>query len=192
MCFRVDEDTDVLTEGDLAKHWHDFEVSDAAEIKQFVDEKAFTKIHVTKVTDNMTVVDCTWVRKYKRMPDGTRKAKSRLCARGFLDPQRHDMPTRSTTATRLSQRLVLSMCTIYNMIMESWDISGAFLKGFSFEKVRQLLLKKGIHSPVRQVALIPPANVWRHLGKIDPSFAIGDDELNKWFAFVRETHLWLE
>ena len=184
--FRVDEDTDVLTEGDLTKHWHDFEVSDAAEIKQFVDEKAFTKIHVTKVTDNMTVVDCTWVRKYKRMPDGTRKAKSRLCARGFLDPQRHDMPTRSTTATRLSQRLVLSMCTIYNMIMESWDISGAFLKGFSFEKVRQLLLKKGIHSPVRQVALIPPANVWRHLGKIDPSFAIGDDELNKWLLLCEK------
>eukprot|EP00435_Cladocopium_sp_Y103_P048511 s541_g14.t1 len=104
--FRVDEDTDVLTEADLAKHWHDFEVSDAAEIKQFVDEKAFTKLHITKVTDSMTV--------------------------------------------------------------------------------RQLLQKKGIQSPVRQVALIPPANVWRHLAAIDANFAVEDWEINKWLLLCEK------
>ena len=178
--FRVEQDTDVLTEAELQSHWHDFEVSDESELRQFVEEKAFAKIHVSKVTDQMVVVDCTWVRKYKKMPDGSRKAKSRLCARGFLDPQRFEVPTRSTTATRLSQRLVLSMATLHGMTAESWDISGAFLKGFSFEKVRELLMKKGIQAPERQVAVVPPANVWRHLAKADPSFAIRDDELQSW------------
>jgi hypothetical protein len=120
------------------------------------------------------------------MPDGTRKVKSCLCARGFLDPQRFDMPARSTTAARLSQRLVLSMCTIYNMITESWDVSGAFVKGFSFDKVRQLLQKKGIQTPNRKVAVIPPANVWRHLAKVDASFAISDAELAEWLLLCEK------
>ena len=82
--FRVDGDRDVLTQEDLAKHWHDFEISDAAQVKKFVDEKAFTKLHVTKVTDSMTVVDCTWLRKYKRMPDGTRKQNPGCVLEVFL------------------------------------------------------------------------------------------------------------
>ena len=89
--FRVEQDTDVLTDTDLQKHWHDFEVSDEAELRQFVEEGAFVKIAATKVNDQMVVVDCTWVRKYKKMPDGSRKAKSRLRARGFLDPQLNAM-----------------------------------------------------------------------------------------------------
>ena len=184
--FRVDEDTQVLTDEDLCQHWHEFEVADEAELRQFIQEKAVTKVHKTKVTDDMVVVDCTWVRKFKRMSDGSRKATSRLCARGFLDPQRYDMPTRSTTATRLSQRLVLSMCTLYNMTMESWDISGAFLKGFSFERVRQLLQRKGISTPVRVVAVVPPANTWRHLAKFDASFAVPEHELDEWLLICEK------
>jgi len=42
---------------------------------------------------------------------------------------------------------------------KSWDISGAFLKGFSFEKVRK--------TPERRAAAIPPPNVWRHLSGMD-------------------------
>ena len=59
--FRVDEETNVLTEEDLQKHWHDFQASDEAEICQFIDEKAFSKLYVSKVTDEVVVVDCTWV-----------------------------------------------------------------------------------------------------------------------------------
>lgn len=43
--FRVDEETNVLREEDLQKHWHDFQASDEAEICQFIDEKAFSKLH---------------------------------------------------------------------------------------------------------------------------------------------------
>ena len=90
--FRVDAGTDVVTEEKLAPHWDAFELSDFAELKQFVDEGAFFKMHISQVTEDMVIVDCTWVRKFKRNPDKTMKAKSRLC----LDPQKSSMSTRST------------------------------------------------------------------------------------------------
>ncbi|CAE7659853.1 unnamed protein product [Symbiodinium microadriaticum] len=81
----------------------------------------------------------------------------------------------STTATRLSQRIVLSTAATNEMDCESFDVSGAFLKGFMFEKIRQILRSKGVVSPVRNVVVIPPANVWRHLAQADPSFDVGSD-----------------
>ena len=133
--FCVDSDTDALTEEQLSKCWESFELSDFAELKQFIDENAFFKLHVSEVTDEMVIVDCAWVRKFKRNPDKSMKAKSRLCARGFLDLQKSSMPTRSTTATRLSQRLLVSLAAALHL-GESLDVSGAFLKGLSFDQVR--------------------------------------------------------
>ena len=175
--FRVDADTEVLTEEELAQHWEAFEKSDFSELKQFVDENALFKMHISDVSSEMVIVDCTWVRKFKRNPDRSMKAKSRLCARGFLDPQKSSMPTRSTTATRLSQRIVVSLAAALGLDIESLDVSGAFLKGLSFEQVRQKLQQRGITSPHRMVAIIPPANVWRHLAKMDSRFAISEEQM---------------
>ena len=60
--------------------------------------------------------------------------------------------------------------------LASWDVAGAFLKGFSFEKVRQILQRKGIECPKRRVVVVPPPNVWRHLAKLDSSFAVKEEE----------------
>eukprot|EP00435_Cladocopium_sp_Y103_P007263 s3374_g2.t1 len=175
--YRVDEDTDVLTEEQLIKHWDAFEVSDRAELKQFVDEKVFRKVRLADLPDDVVLVDGTWVRKFKRNPDNSLKAKSRLCARGFLDSQKQELPTRSTTATRLSQRLVLSVAATHRFKVRSWDVSGAFLKGFSFQKVKEELGKRGISSPTRRVVIIPPANCWRHLSFYDKQFNLTEDDL---------------
>ena len=121
------------------KHWPHFEESDRLEVKQFIDEKVFKKVKISELPEEVALVDAVWVRKYKRTADKSLKAKSRLCARGFLDPQKRELPTRSTTATRLSQRLVLSMAACHRFDIRSWDVSGAFLKGFSFAKVREVL-----------------------------------------------------
>ena len=97
--------------------WPDFEASDKAELKQFVDEKVFGKVLLDDLPQGTALVDATWVRKFKRTgrtANKTLKAKSRLCARGFLDPQKEELPTRSTTATRLSQRLVLSVASTHS------------------------------------------------------------------------------
>ena len=98
----------------------------------------------------------------------------------FLDPQKAELPTRSTTATRLSQRIIVSTAVTHDFELASWDVAGAFLKGFSFEKVRQILQKKGIQCPKRRVVVIPPPNVWRHLSKLDSSFAVKEEEFGQY------------
>ena len=178
--YRVDEVTDVLTEEQLLHHWDSFEVSDRSEMKQFVDEGIFKKVRLDSLPKEVVLVDGTWVRKFKRNPDNSLKAKSRLCARGFLDSQKTELPTRSTTATRLSQRLFLSTAATHRFKVRSWDVSGAFLKGFSFKKVKEELGKKGISSPDRRVVLIPPANCWRHLAHYDKQFMLAEEELGEY------------
>ena len=83
-------------------------------------------------------IDAIWVRKWKwYLVDGKRirKVKSRLCARGFLDAQAQQLPTGATTATKLSQRLLVSLSVLLGFKLETWDVSGAFLKGFPFPEL---------------------------------------------------------
>ena len=177
--YRVDQQTDTLTEEDVLQHWPLFETADREELRQFVDQNIFRKVWLGDLEEGTTVVDATWVRKFKRLPNGELAAKSRLCARGFLDPQRQELPTRSTTATRLSQRLVVSVAATHNFILASLDVSGAFLKGFTFEKVRQVLAKRGIVSPPRKVVVVPPPNTWRQLAHFDQNFNIPEESFGK-------------
>ncbi|CAJ1354418.1 unnamed protein product [Effrenium voratum] len=175
--FRVDVEADNIEGSDLYNIWPQVEAADLAEIRQFVEEKAFRKIHVDSLTSETIVVDSRWVRKWKRMLDRTTKVKSRLCARGFMDSQKSMLATRSTTATRLSQRLLVSTSARTGYSLESWDIAGAFLKGLSFQKVKELLQRRGITTPERKVVVMAPANVWRHLASIDSFFAIPENKL---------------
>ena len=177
--YRVDQQTDTLTEDDVLQHWPLFETADREELRQFYDQNIFKKIWLGDLEEGTTVVDATWVRKFKRLPHGELAAKSRLCAHGFLDPQRQDLPTRSTTATRLSQRLVVSAAATHDFILASLDVSGAFLKGFTFEKVRQVLAKRGIVSPPRKVVVVPPPNTWRQLAHFNPAFHVPEESYGK-------------
>ena len=164
--YKVDTDTDNVEEHDLTPElWNLVEEADESEIKQFVDEKAFKKLHKEEISSEMIVIDARWVRKWKRYPDKSIRMKSRLCARGCLDGQKQELTTRSTTATRLSQRMIVSTSARLDFDLESLDISGAFLKGLSFNEIQKALKKKGIYAPHRAVVIFPPANVWRHLGK---------------------------
>ena len=43
--FRVDTDTDILTEADMAKHWHLVEAADRKELQSFVDNAIFKLIN---------------------------------------------------------------------------------------------------------------------------------------------------
>ena len=131
--YRVDQQKDTLTEEDVLRHWPLFETADREELRQFVDQNIFRKVWLGDLEEGTTVVDATWVRKFKGLPNGELAAKSKLCARGFLDP-RQELPTRSTTATRLSQRLVVSAAATHNFILASLDVCGAFVKGFTLRE----------------------------------------------------------
>ena len=101
--FKVDQETSIIEENQIdVKLWPLVEEADHAEIKQFVEEKAFKKIHVSSIETGSIIIDARWLRKWKRQNDKTLKVKSRLVARGCFDAQKEELTTRSTTATRLS------------------------------------------------------------------------------------------
>ena len=131
---------------------------------QFVDQEVWQKKSVDELTHSP--VDAIWVRKWK-WKEKTRIVKSRLCARGFLDSQGYMLNTRATTASRLTQRLLLSVSVLLEFKVETWDVNGAFIKGFPFSEVRKHLAKTGMRFPEREVSIRPPANVWRHLREIN-------------------------
>ncbi|CAE7557756.1 RE2, partial [Symbiodinium sp. CCMP2456] len=174
--YKVDDEADNITEDECYDIWPQVEEADAAEIKQFVETSSFQKMHVNSLTSETVIIDSVWVRKWK-------KVKSRLCARGCFDKQKDLLTTRSTTATRLSQRIVLSVSANEDLDAESWDISGAFLKGLTFERVRELLKARGVTSPVRKVVIVAPANVWRHLASFDSKFKVDFDKLGDYVLF---------
>ena len=177
--FKVDEDTNNLTEADIVSNWAAVERADRKELQQFVNEKVWRSMHETQTSSRP--IDAIWIRKWKRLSDGTYEIKSRLCARGFLDAQAAMIPTRSTTASRLSQRLLVSLSVLLGYPLESWDVSGAFLKGFPFREVEQHMRARGIKTPKRQVTLKPPKNVWRHLRDIKGSGVHVSDALSDTF-----------
>lgn len=172
--YKVDQETNNISEADLTPDiWPEVDKADLAEIKQFVEESAFKKIHKSQITSEMVVVDAIWVRKNKRYPDGSIRIKSRLCARGFLDAQKSMLTTRSTTATRLSQRLLVSYAAQdEERDVESLDVGGAFLKGFSFQEIQKVLQEQGHQAPSRTVILLPPLNVYKHLASLSDDFKI--------------------
>ena len=127
-------------------------------------------------------MDAIWVRKWKRMPDGKLEIKSRLCLRGYLDPQKDMLSSRATTATRLSQRLLISMSVLLDFDIGSLDVSTAFLKGFSWKKLEETLRKKGLEAVSRVVLFEPPANVWRIMNEIGPKEL--HIELSNWESWL--------
>ena len=172
--YKVDQETNNIDEDQISPDiWQEVDAADLAEIRQFVEEKAFRKIHTSAITADMVVVDARWVRKKKRYPDKSIRVKSRLCARGFLDQQKDLLTTRSTTATRLSQRVIISQAARRReRQLESIDVAGAFLKGFDFNQIKKALKELGIQSPSRTVIIMPPLNVFKHLATLSDEFKI--------------------
>ena len=171
-CFLADSSTtsDILTQADVEYYFHSHvEAADRAELQSFVNEKVFKLIYADQA--DQRPIDAVWVRRWK-LSNGVWIVKSRLCIRGFLDPQRHLVSTRSTTASRLSQRLVLSISALMGFTIESWDVGVAFLKGFSFKQLEIALRKKGIKTTRRRVYLSPPLNVWRHFRSLDCPYKV--------------------
>ena len=106
--FKVDTSADTIEEHQVHEIWDQVEAADLKEISQFVDEKAFKPVLRSELGKNCALIDGIWVRKWKKMAAGNRIVKSRMCVRGCHDPWKDEMNNRSATATRLSQRLILS------------------------------------------------------------------------------------
>ena len=118
--------------------------------------------------------------------------RSRLCGRGFLDNQKWAVDRHSSTAARVSQRMIVSICQCEpDFEAESWDISSAFPQGLQFSELSERSRELGLGvREEREVYIAPPANVWRHLRNLsnelirDPrtgtSLCVGMREASTW------------
>eukprot|EP00439_Symbiodinium_sp_Y106_P086161 s190_g31.t1 len=177
--FRVDTATDNIEEHQVADIWPQVEEADHKEVGQFVTENAFQAVRRDSLGPDCAIIDAIWVRKWKKAPTG-RIVKSRLCVRGCHDPWKHELSSRSSTATRLSQRLILVSATNgTGKALESWDIDGAFLKGLTYQELWKALKELGVQCVERMIAIVPPRNVWRHLKKLSAKFNIREEDIHK-------------
>ncbi|CAK0865187.1 unnamed protein product [Prorocentrum cordatum] len=163
-CFSVSSD-EILTPDDVIRHWPAVEAADRKEVSSFVQHGIF-KLAPSSASDN--TVDGTWVRKWADRSKGL--VKSRCCGRGFLDRQKNSIDRHSSTASRLSHRMAVSLGVQHDLVIESLDISTAFLQGLKFSEVVKRAAELGHEiRQIRQVWFRPPPNVWRHLREIESS-----------------------
>ena len=169
--YRVDDDTRNLTDDDMRRYSAQVLAADRKELHQFVKNKVFKKMHKSRSPAGANVVDCIWVRKWTKSGE----IKSRLCARGCFDRQKQLIEKHSSTASRLSQRLVISQFMVDGLLytedpyydpveLISLDISSAFLQGLDYEELIRCARDLGYESRFdSEVFVIPPENVWRHV-----------------------------
>ena len=82
-CFRVDDSTDALTKEDIKNYADLVYEADYKEVQSFVKNKIFKAVHSSKV--DVSVIDAIWVRRWKRMPDGSlRKIYSGQWKQGLM------------------------------------------------------------------------------------------------------------
>ena len=163
-CFSVSSD-DNLTPQEVIDNWDVVEAGDYEEAVSLYSHDVF---ELDKSVNATNVVDGIWVRKWKNREK--RIVKSRCCGRGFLDRQKTTVSRHSSTASRLSHRLLCSLAMQFELTLESFDISTAFLQGLKFSEVVAKAKELGHEvKEARQVWFRPPANIWRHWRNIPQS-----------------------
>ena len=157
-CFSVTSD-ELLTLDQIRDNWTEVDAADRKEVASFVQHSVFA---LSKRSDSRNTVDGVWVRKWLNRKLGT--VKSRCCGRGFLDKQKLCIDRHSSTASRLSHRICCSLAVQFDLTIECFDITTAFLQGLKFSEVESKARELGIETKeARAVWFKPPANVWRHL-----------------------------
>jgi len=101
-----------------------------------------------------------WVITWKLTPEGSWVVKARFVIRGFQDAQGSMVVTKSATAAKVAQRLLVSTAVTYKWKIISVDISTAFLKGTDLKDA------KTVDGKERRATLAPPVNdFWQYLPK---------------------------
>ena len=78
---------DSISKQDMIDYKDLIDAADRKELQSFVDERIFRKMWAQNATTR--AIDAIWVRSWKWDTDTQSYAvKSRLCIRGFLDPQK--------------------------------------------------------------------------------------------------------
>ena len=155
----IDKVFDEVNKKELAMNWSLAKEGALKELKSFQDTDALV---IAPRSKHPNVLSSRWVWRWKAI-DGKRAIKARLTVRGFEDNESSQLKTMATTATRWSQRMIISIVVQRGWELLTADVSTAFLQGLTFEELGKLE-----NLPPRQVAFDPPRgsddlirNIWK-------------------------------
>ena len=146
----------------------DFVAARAKELKIFVDTATFDEIPWT----GQQVISSRWVHTIKVTDEGVTKAKARLVARGFEDPDLGDILTASPTCGKGMWRLAVQILANRRWMPHCLDITSAFLNGEQLGREVYLLPPKGC---------APDGMIW---SLRRPVYGLSDAP-RKWYDAVR-------
>ena len=139
----IDRSDDLLTKEELLEH------ADAV-VQATIDElktwQGFDCFQRRQRSEAPCVIDVKWVHKWK-LVKGKRCIRARLCLRGFKESGADYQSNYSATASRFSQRLLVSECVLREWSLASSDVPKAFLQGVSYQE-----LAENTGQPLRDVS----------------------------------------
>ena len=125
----IDRNDDLLTEQEIKDHSTEGLQAMLDELNTWNGFRCFKR---TKKEETKCIIDTKWVLKWK-LKGGVRHIRGRLCLRGFKESGCDDDTNYSATASRLSQRLLVSETVLRSWTLASTDIPNAFLQGVSYQ-----------------------------------------------------------
>ena len=121
---------DVLTADEIKRHPDLIKQAIKDELSLWVKCQIMTRAPRSGASN---VVTSRFVFKWK-IVDGTRTIRARMVLHGFKDAVKNDSDTYAGTASRASQRLLVSEAALHPVwIFATTDISKAFLQGMTYK-----------------------------------------------------------
>ena len=99
----------------------DFEQARQKELQSFKDTGTYVEVPY----EGQHVISSRWVHTLKLLDDGSTKAKARLVARGFEDPELGSLLTASPTCGRGMYRLAVQLCANREWVPSCIEIHGS-------------------------------------------------------------------
>ncbi len=145
-----------LTADELQK----FNRAKQGEINNWLSTQTVKRVFRNQIPEDQ-ILRCRWLLTWKPVeqpPPGEehQKAKARLIALGYLDPQLENIPRDSPTMSKISRMLVLQLISSENWDLMSFDVKAAFLQGTQSDRVLGL-------EPVPELAQamkLKPQEIW--------------------------------
>ena len=139
----IDRSDDVLTPQEIKENAESCYQAMLRELKTWHDLKCFAR---RKRSEAACVIDTRWVFKWK-IVDGIRSIRARLTLRGFKESGAEGQSNYSATATKWSQRVLVSEAVLRKWNIASTDISKACLQGITYAE-----LAEETQQPLRDVS----------------------------------------
>ena len=127
----IDRQDDLMTSDEIRQNAEDCYKAMLRELQTWLELKCFQRRQRASAP---CIIDTRWVFRWKYV-DGVRTIRARLTLRGFKETGADEQSNFSATASKWSQRLIISEIVQRGWHIASTDISKAFLQGVSYDEI---------------------------------------------------------